>query len=420
MTVIKTRLGNEAKASDVSFPPQTTISATNVEDAIVEVASETAPTDADYLVKTANGSLSAERVVTDTATVTWDWSTAGQAKANIASGDLTKVDDTNVTLTLGGTPTGALLTAVSITVEWSGVLAVGRGGTGLASGTSGGILGYTAAGTLASSAALGQYGIVIGGGAGATPTAITAGTNGQLLLGVTGAAPAMATMSGGATISNSGVVTLAAATTTSSGAVELATDAETQTGSDTARAITPANLTAAAVKQGKHTIWIPAAAMTRRITNGAAHGLAETSSNKNMIKTLDFDASTQEFAQFEVFFPKSWNLSTVTFQPLWSHPSTTTNFGVVWGLAGVARSDDDPLDVAFGTAQTSTDTGGTTDDCYVGPESSAITIAGTPAAGDTVQFQINRTVSDGSDTMAVDARLHGIRLFYTTNAATDA
>lgn len=41
-----------------------------------------APDNADYLVKTANGSLSAERVVTDTATITWDWGTAGQAKAN--------------------------------------------------------------------------------------------------------------------------------------------------------------------------------------------------------------------------------------------------------------------------------------------------------------------------------------------------
>lgn len=48
----------------------------------VAPAAAGAPTDADYLVKTANGSLSAERVVTDTSTITWDWSTPGQAKAN--------------------------------------------------------------------------------------------------------------------------------------------------------------------------------------------------------------------------------------------------------------------------------------------------------------------------------------------------
>lgn len=172
--------------------------------------------------------------------------------------------------------------------------------------------------------------------------------------------------------------------------------------------------------QGLETIFIPAVAMVSRTTNGAASGTVEMSTNKNMFKTLDFDTTTQEFAQFEVWFPKSWNLGTVTFQPIWSHASTTTNFGVVWALQGVARSDDDAGDVAFGTEQTSTDTGGTTNDIYLGPASSAITIGGTPAAGDSVQFQIKRNVSDGSDNLGIDARLHGIRLFFTTSAATDA
>lgn len=173
-------------------------------------------------------------------------------------------------------------------------------------------------------------------------------------------------------------------------------------------------------KVGKETIWIPAVAMYPTTTNGAATGSAEMSTNKNMFKTLDFDTSTQEFAQFEVFFPKSWNTSTVTFKPVWSHASTTTNFGVVWALQGVARSDDDAGDVAFGTEQTSIDTGGTTNDIYIGPESSAITIGGSPTTGDTVQFQVKRVPANGSDTMTIDARLHGVQLFFTTSASTDA
>jgi hypothetical protein len=189
------------------------------------------------------------------------------------------------------------------------------------------------------------------------------------------------------------------------------------TGASTAAAAL-ANLTARG--QGKETIWIPASAMTPRISNGPSSGTVEMSTNKNMFKTLDFDTAIQEFAQFEVFLPKSWNLGTVTFQPMWSHASTATNFGVAWGLAGAARSDNDAGDVAFGAATTSVDTGGTTNNIYLAPESGAITIAGTPAAGDTVQFQLNRTVADAGDTMAIDARLHGIRLFFTTNAATDA
>lgn len=50
---------------------------------------------------------------------------------------LTRVDDTNVTLTLGGSPSTALVAATSLTLGWTGTLAVARGGTGggVASGT---------------------------------------------------------------------------------------------------------------------------------------------------------------------------------------------------------------------------------------------------------------------------------------------
>jgi hypothetical protein len=168
------------------------------------------------------------------------------------------------------------------------------------------------------------------------------------------------------------------------------------------------------------TCWIPAGAMISRTTNGAAAGTVETTTNKNMIKTLDFDATTAEYAQFSINMPKGWDEGTVTAAFVWSHAATTTNFGVAWELAGVAVSDDDAMDVAFGTAGTVTDTGGTTNDCYITAASSAITIAGTPATNDLVMFQVNRTPANGSDTMAIDARLHGVRLMYAINTLTDA
>jgi hypothetical protein len=173
------------------------------------------------------------------------------------------------------------------------------------------------------------------------------------------------------------------------------------------------------VAYGKQSIWVPAASMTPRATNGAAPGLLEMTTNKNMVATLDFDAATQEFAQFDIRMPKSWNEGTVTFIPVWSHPSTVTNFGVVWGLDAVAVSDDDTLDVAFGTEQISTDTGGTTNDSYQGAESSAVTIAGSPAAGDLVMFRVHRNPANVSDTMAVDARLHGVLLLYINDTTND-
>lgn len=62
---------------------------------------------------------------------------------------LTKVDDTNVTLTLGGTPSLALLEAVTLTLAWSGQLDVTRGGTGLASLSQGDLLYGSAVNTFA-------------------------------------------------------------------------------------------------------------------------------------------------------------------------------------------------------------------------------------------------------------------------------
>ncbi len=64
-------------------------------------------------------------------------------------------------------------------------LAVAQGGTGLASGTSGGILAFTASGTLASSGALAANALVIGGGAGVAPSTTTTGTGVLTALGNT-------------------------------------------------------------------------------------------------------------------------------------------------------------------------------------------------------------------------------------------
>jgi hypothetical protein len=171
---------------------------------------------------------------------------------------------------------------------------------------------------------------------------------------------------------------------------------------------------------GRHAIYIAAGSMRPNVTAPCA-GLTTISigaSNPD-ISSLDFDSTSQEYAGFSITMPKSWNESTVTYQAIWSHAATTTNFDVEWALQGVAISNDDTLAATFGTAQVSADTGGTTNDLYASPESSAITLAGTPAAEDTVFFLISR-YPPGSDTLAIDARLHGIVLYITTAAETDA
>lgn len=169
------------------------------------------------------------------------------------------------------------------------------------------------------------------------------------------------------------------------------------------------------------TIPVMAAAMRPSVSGGCASLAAVASAaNQPDIISLDFDATTEEYAQFSIPMPKGWDEGTLTAQFIWSHAATATNFGVVWGIQAVAMGDDDAIAAAYGTAQTVTDTGGTTNDIYMTAKTSAITVAGTPQAEDIVHFRVYRKSADGSDTMTIDARLHAVRLFAAINTLDDA
>jgi hypothetical protein len=170
---------------------------------------------------------------------------------------------------------------------------------------------------------------------------------------------------------------------------------------------------------GKETIWVPSNAMTPTTSNGAARATVETTSGRPDMEVLDFDKDSDEFAQFAIAFPKSWNLGTVTFQCYWSGLAATT--GVAISLQGVAMNDNETIDVAYGTAVVVTDDAqSAVEELLVTAESGAVTIAGTPADNDLCYFRVGRDVSDGNDDMAGDMRLHGIKIFFTTDAANDA
>ena len=172
---------------------------------------------------------------------------------------------------------------------------------------------------------------------------------------------------------------------------------------------------------GQHTMWLPASAWVSRTTDGAAIGSFETGTNKHMIETFDFDTAADEFIQTAngILMPKGWNEGTMICKAVWSHPSTTVNFGVAWFIQAVALANSDALDTAFGTAVSMVDTGGTTDDEFITDESGAMTVAGSPGAEEMVKFQLYRDVSDGGDTLAVDARFEGLRVHYTTENNVD-
>ena len=185
---------------------------------------------------------------------------------------------------------------------------------------------------------------------------------------------------------------------------------------DVAGALT--NNSAAVKVAGVETIYVPATAMYPNTTSGCS-GIAQVElSNGPELRVLDFDASSDENAQFTVCFPKSWNEGTITFQAFWT--VTGTDDGTVaWGLSGVSIADDVSINTAFGTnvVATAKAFSGTSNDMTVSAVSGPVTVAS--AAVDTqTYFQVMRDVS--ADSQSGDARLLGIKLFFTTDAKNDA
>jgi hypothetical protein len=178
--------------------------------------------------------------------------------------------------------------------------------------------------------------------------------------------------------------------------------------------------TAAVKIAGLETMWVPSSAMYASTTNGADAEQIETSAEKPEMKVFDFDASTRQMTQFSVAFPKSWNEGTVTFQVFWT-PSTTNTGDCLFRLSGVSIGDGDAIDVAFGTEVQITDAGiGTVEDQQVSAVSSAVTIAGSPAVDQQTYFKFAREAGAAGDTFTGEARVLGIKIFYTTDAANDA
>jgi hypothetical protein len=183
-------------------------------------------------------------------------------------------------------------------------------------------------------------------------------------------------------------------------------------------AVTSAKVSSDIKVAGVETIYVPAAAMYPNSTAGCADLEQVELSNGPELKCLDFDASSDENAQFTVAFPKSWNEGTVTFQAFFTVTGTNTGT-VAWGLSGVSFADNADMNTAFGTnvVATAKAHSGTSNDMDVTAVSGAVTITG--AAVDTqTYFQVMRDVS--ADTQTGDARLLGIKLFFTTDASNDA
>lgn len=98
-----------------------------------------------------SGAFPAQFNITGNTNVTFPVTGTLATTSQIPSGAaLTKIDDVNVTLSLGGSPSTALVNAASLNIGWNGQLAVTRGGTGIGSIAQGDLLYGSAINTLSS------------------------------------------------------------------------------------------------------------------------------------------------------------------------------------------------------------------------------------------------------------------------------
>ncbi|MDP9192308.1 MAG: hypothetical protein M3P06_11475 [Acidobacteriota bacterium] len=167
-------------------------------------------------------------------------------------------------------------------------------------------------------------------------------------------------------------------------------------------------------------IWIPAKDFIPAIARGSSAappmGTYDAGSNDITLTGIPFDSTAIEYASHWLKLPANFNGLTFTAKFVWFADSASTN-SVVWGIAMLARSNDDAANTAVGTAVEVTDANTVALDILETAATGAITPSGTPAAGCMLFVEVYRDPTDGSDTLAADAWLMGVEITFGLTAA---
>jgi len=119
---------------------------------------------------------------------------------------------------------------------------------------------------------------------------------------------------------------------------------------------------------------------------------------------LDFDTAADENAIWVRVLPPDYAGGTLSVKFIWTAGSGSGT--VKWMIKARAYADDAAIDQAYGTAVgPAADTLLAAGDVHI-TDAVALTVGGTPTAGQPVMFKVYRDVSE--DTLAVDARLIAI------------
>ena len=172
-------------------------------------------------------------------------------------------------------------------------------------------------------------------------------------------------------------------------------------------------------------IYVDAGSMVPQVTNGAAAGTDEASTNDVMNDYYAFDTSTTEYVQFKVVLPEQWDAGTIKAKFYWKPASsTTTTHTVAWHIQATAAADGGTIDSSWGTIQESTDDvlGTAAGRVHITAATAAVTVAGSPTAGadNLVYFRVFRpSGSVVADDLNEDAHLLGVAIQYRESSTAD-
>ena len=173
-------------------------------------------------------------------------------------------------------------------------------------------------------------------------------------------------------------------------------------------------------------IFVSAGAMIPRTTGGATSETLNftTAGDDIMIDVMAFaDApAAEEGCGFWLTFPTGWDAGTVQAKFFFTTdagtPGTTT---VKFDIAAGAFADNDAIDAALGTEQSTTYTFSSftnKDMAITSKLGTALTIGGNPSDGEPIWFEITRDTA--TDTFAEDAKLIGVEIEFARKLKTSA
>jgi hypothetical protein len=171
---------------------------------------------------------------------------------------------------------------------------------------------------------------------------------------------------------------------------------------------------------GTQEMWIPADLIYPQTGNSPCANIAAVrpAGSTLVVRSLNFDASTDENAQFHVAMPKKWNEGSLTFKVYWTATGGTPSDGVSWKIGAIALDDNDGISGVLNEV--------TIDDTYINSyklhetaESSSLTLSGTTLPNDILFVKITRDTGNANDTFTSDALLMGVKIYYTTESGTD-